>query len=191
MQRVVTPELLDSDAGSTAEVTASLVDLRDFNRLLGGVSLTSVLLQRVACAKKLSTLSVLDVAGGEGYLLARVIARLAKKEIAVTGTLLDRAHTHMQPEAHALYAVRGDALSLPCQNGAFDVVTCNLFVHHLEPDQAQQFFREAARVARHAVVINDLERHWIHWRLAQLGGLIYRSRITRNDAPASVRAAYT
>jgi len=191
MQRVVTPELLDSDAGSPAEVAASLRDLRDLNRFLGGIGLTSTLLQRVASAKQTQTLSVLDVAGGEGYLLARVIKRLGKRKISVTGTLLDRAHTHMQPDAHALCAVRGDALALPCQNNAFDVVTSNLFVHHLEPDEVQQFFREAARVARYAVVVNDLERHWLHWRLAQLGGVIYRSRITRNDAPASVQRAYT
>ena len=191
MQRVVTPELLDSDAGSPAEVAASLLDLRDLNRFLGGISLTATLFERVAQARQLSALSVLDVAGGEGYLLARVIRHLARKQISVTGTILDRAHTHMQPTAYSLTAVRGDALALPFQDESFDVVTCNLFLHHLDPAEAQQFFREAARVARYAVVANDLERNWIHWRLAQLGGLIYRSRITRNDAPASVRRAYT
>jgi hypothetical protein len=66
-----------------------------------------------------------------------------------------------------------------------------LFVHHLAPDQVVQFAREALRVCRHAFVINDLIRSPIHLALAYAGFPLYQSRITRNDAPASVRQAYT
>jgi len=41
------------------------------------------------------------------------------------------------------------------------------------------------------VVINDLVRHPMHYALAWAGRLFYRSRLTRHDAPASVRRAYT
>jgi hypothetical protein len=47
------------------------------------------------------------------------------------------------------------------------------------------------RVARHAVLINDLIRHPLHVALAYAGYAVYRSRITRHDAVASVRRAYT
>ena len=39
--------------------------------------------------------------------------------------------------------------------------------------------------------MNDLVRHPLHLALAYAGVPIYRSRITRNDAPASVKQAYT
>jgi hypothetical protein len=71
------------------------------------------------------------------------------------------------------------------------VVGSSLFVHHLEPEELHRFAREALRVARHAFVINDLVRHPLHLALALAGRPIYRSRITRHDAPASVRRAYT
>jgi hypothetical protein len=47
------------------------------------------------------------------------------------------------------------------------------------------------RVARHAFVIHDLVRHPMHLALSYLGFPLYRSRLTRHDAPASVRRAYT
>jgi hypothetical protein len=54
-----------------------------------------------------------------------------------------------------------------------------------------KFARESLRVCRVAVLVNDLVRHPLHLVLAYAGVPIYRSRITRNDAPASVKQAYT
>src|SRR5881227_3290732 len=44
---------------------------------------------------------------------------------------------------------------------------------------------------RVAMLIHDLVRHPLHLAFAYAGLPLYRSRITRNDAPASVRQAYT
>jgi hypothetical protein len=54
-----------------------------------------------------------------------------------------------------------------------------------------RFVDEALRVCRVAVLINDLVRHSLHLSLVYAGMPLYRSRITRHDAPASVRQAYT
>jgi hypothetical protein len=66
-----------------------------------------------------------------------------------------------------------------------------LFAHHFTPPQIVQFVSEGLRVCRAAVLINDLVRQPLHLALAYLGSPLYRSRITRHDAPASVRQAYT
>ena len=50
---------------------------------------------------------------------------------------------------------------------------------------------EAIRVCRTAVVINDLSRSAPHYAFALAGRLLYRSRLTRHDAPVSVQRAYT
>ena len=72
-----------------------------------------------------------------------------------------------------------------------DIVSCCLFLHHLEPPQIVRYLAEAQRVARVAVVINDLERTALHYRLALLNRIIDLSRISRHDGPVSVRRAYT
>jgi ubiquinone/menaquinone biosynthesis C-methylase UbiE len=87
--------------------------------------------------------------------------------------------------------VVGDALALPFRDSTFDLINCCLFVHHLSPEQVTVFIKEALRCSRVAVLINDLIRHPVHFAMACAGRLIYRSRITRNDAPASVRQSYT
>jgi hypothetical protein len=70
-------------------------------------------------------------------------------------------------------------------------VSCALFVHHLEPEQATQFVREGLRVARQAVVINDLVRSALHKALIYVGQPLFRSHITRHDSVASVKRSYT
>jgi SAM-dependent methyltransferase len=102
-------------------------------------------------------------------------------------TLFDRARTHLNGSARA---IAGDALALPFADRSFDLVSCNLFVHHLAPKELQRFAREALRVCRVAFLINDLVRDPVHLALTYAGFPLYRSRITRNDAPASVRQAY-
>ncbi len=87
--------------------------------------------------------------------------------------------------------IAGDALSVPFADSSFDLVSCSLFVHHLSPEVVVQFAREALRVCRVAVIANDLVRHPLHLALAYAGAPLYRSRITRNDAPASVTQSYT
>ena len=85
----------------------------------------------------------------------------------------------------------GDALALPFRDASFDLVSCNLFAHHLSPEAIVEFATEALRVCRVAVLINDLVREPLHLSLVYAGLPLYRSRLTRHDAPASVRQAYT
>jgi hypothetical protein len=51
--------------------------------------------------------------------------------------------------------------------------------------------REALRVTRLAVLINDVIRSPVHLVLTYAGLPLFRSRLTWHDAPASVRRAYT
>ena len=88
-------------------------------------------------------------------------------------------------------ALVADALNLPFSDSAFDLVSCSLFIHHLSPEHVITFAKEALCVCRHAVLVNDLIRHPFHLALVYAGMPLYRSGITRHDAPASVRQAYT
>ena len=188
MKRVVVPELLDSDSGTPQEVAGSLADLRMFNRRFGGVGAMSALLAEVARERRLEEVAWLDVAGGAGDVATFTRERLARSGLRVQPVVLDRALTHLNG---ANINVCGDALALPFRDNSFDVVGSTLFVHHLESDELVRFALEALRVARHAFIINDLMRHPLHLALAYAGFPLYRSRLTRHDAPASVRRAYT
>jgi hypothetical protein len=188
MKRVVTPELLDTDSGTPAEVATSLADLRRVNRWFGGVATTQQMVLRVARQLKTLSLSLLEVAAGSGYVPESARQRLHDRGLSLEVTLLDRAPSHL---GNGSRAVVGDALALPFRDASFDVLSSNLFAHHLGPQELPQFVEEALRVCRVAVLINDLVRHPLHMSLVYAGLPLYRSRLTRHDAPASVRQAYT
>ena len=188
MQRTVIPELLDTDSGSPAEIQGSLSDLRLINRWFGGASTSFRLVQQVAKRSGARELTMLDVAGASGDIAHYVQARMLRMGIRVDVTLLDRSTSHLGQQ---FPAVAADALRMPFPDNSFDVVSCSLFLHHLEPQEIRAFASEALRVARVAVLANDLRRSPLHLACVYAGYAFYRSRLTRHDAPVSVRRSYT
>lgn len=190
MRRRPMAELLDDDRGTTQEISDSLKDLRWFNRWFGGISTVRAMFDLVIQRTSVSRLSVLEVGSGEGYVPAVLRSEFHRREMQLDFTLFDRAASHL-PANGSFPKVTGDALRLPFRDSSFDVVCSSLFVHHLAPEEVVECMRDALRVSRIAVLIHDLIRHPLHLALAYAGVPLYRSRITRNDAPASVWQAYT
>jgi ubiquinone/menaquinone biosynthesis C-methylase UbiE len=195
MERLVEDEWLDHDRGTPAEIDAALDSVALANQRFGGVRLHARLLHRaLGRASREQPPHILEVASGRADVLLAALLRLG---VAADVTLLDRSAVHL-PDPRAWPArlpaprvVTGDALDLPFPDSSVDIVSCCLFLHHLEPPQVARYLAEAQRVARVAVVINDLERTAVHYRLALLNRVIDRSRISRHDGPVSVRRAYT
>jgi len=204
MERVVDDEWLDEDLGTPEEIDSALHAISLANRRFGGVRLHARLLQRALARVPQETGSqvtrphILEVASGRADVLQAALLRLVgATSIMPDVTLLDRSRVHL-PDPGAWAAelppprvVAGDALDLPFADASVDIVSCCLFLHHLDPPQVARYLAEARRVARVAVVINDLERSPLHYRLAKLNRLIDPSRISRHDGPVSVRRAYT
>jgi ubiquinone/menaquinone biosynthesis C-methylase UbiE len=189
MRRKVIRELLDHDLGTSAEVSASLDDLVRINSSFGGTRTTVALLRRVIQEGRCRGLSLLEVASATGHVPLAAQGVLGREGVELHLTLLDRIGSHM--DGNHVGAVCGDALQLPFRDGAFDVVSCSLFAHHLEPEELRRFACEGMRVCRRAVLINDLIRSRVHLGLVYAGLPLFRSPITWHDAPASVRRAYT
>jgi hypothetical protein len=187
MQRVSTPEILDSEDCPPGEVEASLRDISRINRWFGGVATTRKLIERVAAATGRRHFLVLEVAAGFGEVPKVAGQQLARRGITLDVTHLDRVRSHLLPGNHAVVA---DALALPFPDGSFDLVSSSLFAHHLEPAELARFAIEALRVSRCAVLINDLVRHPLHLALVYAGFPLMRSYVSRADGVASVRRAY-
>jgi 2-polyprenyl-3-methyl-5-hydroxy-6-metoxy-1,4-benzoquinol methylase len=188
MKRVVSSELLDTDAGTPEEVSASLRDLDRINRWFGGVSTTEAMVWRVVQRTGRSEVSLLDIASGSGATPRILREKLSLRGITLNVTSLDRARAHLNGARNAVVA---DALTLPFADKQFDIVTCALFLHHLEPDGVVRFVEEALRATRLAVLINDIRRGWASLVATYASWALVQSRITRHDGPVSIRRAYT
>jgi ubiquinone/menaquinone biosynthesis C-methylase UbiE len=179
------------------EIERNFEDLRNVNYRFGGSVLHYRLLNRIVERAALTSLAVLEVAAGRADVLQYACARLQGSGVRARITLLDRREQHLPrfknwdsslpfPEL-----IVGDALDLPIPNQSVDVVSCCLFLHHLQEREIARFLQEAFRVARIAVIINDLERNRLHWLLALAACGSYKSALSRHDGPVSVRRAYT
>lgn len=189
MQRQVRAELLDDDLGTPAELADSLRDLNHVNDWFGGTRATTRLIRHIADRTRATELSLLEIGAGLGHVPLAAKQRLAQRGLTLRVTLLDRLWTHLP--RNGVPAVSADAMQLPFRDGAFDVVSCSLLAHHFSPVSLPRLCEEALRVARRAVLLNDLVRSRLHLVLAHLALPVFRNHITRYDGIASVRAAYT
>ncbi len=194
MRRIPSQEWLDDDLGTPEEIRQSFDDLWRINRWLGGVSGCLSLLDRYFARRGSRRARILDVGSGDSRLVAHLQSELARRNRSVEFVALDRRLSHLRNGNHSpgkLSRVAADVSHLPFAEKSFDVVICNLFLHHFSGDEAVGLLRRFGEIASEAVLINDLERHRLPYVFIRLAWPFARSRITRHDGAASVRQAYT
>jgi hypothetical protein len=193
-------ELLDGPLDDAVALAANLRDLRWINRHLGGVKLSQRALDTLV-GSRAGPLTLLDVGTGAADIPAALQAAEARRGRELEVIALDSrpevvaAALAVCPELASRAGFRilvGDGRSLSGADGSQDIVHASLLLHHLAPDEAIVLLGEMGRVAEIGIIVNDLARGWLAWLGAWLlGHTLTRSRLTRHDAPLSVRRAYT
>ena len=196
-------ELLDGALDDPLTLAGNLRDLRRINRLLGGVTLSRLGLERLAgpTADGGGTVTMIDVGTGGADIPAALLSDWSRRGRRLQVTAVDQRAEVLAAARlarPALDRLRGltlqvaDGLALPYRTGAFDVAHASLVLHHFEPRDAVALLRELGRVSRRGVVVNDLARGRLNWLGAWLvSHVVSGNRYTRHDAPLSVRRAYT
>jgi SAM-dependent methyltransferase len=192
MKRVVARELMDDRIESVSELEENLADIEFANRTFGGIA--PVLREIRRCGAR----TLLDVCCGSADVPLAIARDARGRGASVALTVLDCSEEMLtiarrrgRAEPGITFTV-GNATALPFSDAAFDAVTCNLALHHFEPAAACALLRELRRVARVLPLVCDLRRSPLAFAAA-LGWsqLFSRNRLTRHDAPLSVRRAYT
>ena len=194
MLRAPSQEWLDDDLGTPEEIRQSFDDLWRTNRWLGGVSGCLHLLDRYFTRSGYRHARILDVGAGDSRLAAHLQSELARSGRSAQFVALDRRLSHLRSGNHAPGGpsqIAADISQLPFAAESFDVVISNLFLHHFSEDEAVRLLRRLGGIASRAVLINDLERNLLPYLFIRVAWPFARSRVTRHDAAASVRQAYT
>ncbi len=196
-ERSLRPEIMDRPGNPTRELVDALRDIRLTNRWLGGRRAMFTAL-RPYLLRATGPLELLDVGTGAADLPLAIVryAAALDRELRVTAIDLDPDTTAIAARAacrcDGVRVLRADARRLPFEDGAFDLVSASMFLHHFEHREVVQLLRGFRRVARCAVVINDLRRHLVPWAFIQLvSRLTARSRMYVHDAPLSVLRGFT
>lgn len=188
-------EFLDEPHKFIPELRGNLRDMRRLNRWFGGVS--PVLRYIDELVPRGAEVRLLDVATGSGDIPLALYKWAISHEINAHVVGLDVSPEILNEAKNTVgdapvQLTLGDALRLPFPDGSFDVVTCNLALHHFAPEEARRALREMWRVTREWILITDLRRSYLAYVAAWLATrTIARNRLTRHDGPLSVLRAYT
>lgn len=197
--RVEHKEFLDAPCLPADELRQNLDDLRRLNLYLGSRSIILAAIKRLwRQAERPNAWHLVDIGTGAGDIPAALTRWGQRHNVHVRVIAVD---LHRDVLRHTQAALRydrnitlcqADGLHVPFQSGAFDVALCSSTMHHLTWADGVLLLRVMADVARHGVVVNDLQRSRVWYYAAQgLLHLVSTNRLTRHDGPLSVLRAYT
>jgi SAM-dependent methyltransferase len=198
-QRRNDPELLDRPDNPAPVLERAVRDLGAVNRWLGG---RRALLRGVRPFLRADVtagpLHLLDVGTGGADLPLSLIAEAERVGRELTVTAVDHdprtasiaaGLTRHEPRVRVVCA---DAGCPPFPPGSFDLVTASMFLHHFEHGEIVRLLTVFRRLARRAVVVNDLRRHRLPWAFIGLAARVtWRQEMFVHDAPLSVLRGFT
>lgn len=197
-KRIYVEEMLDAGEGTDEDVARNLSDLRRINRLLGGTRVVIDALSSYLGARGSRQVSLLDVGTGSADIPTAISRWCDSRGVVPLIAALDISERNLRIARTRLgigggvALVRADSLSLPFTDRSFDFVTASLFLHHFQDEDVVRLLADFSRVARRAVIINDLVRNLIPYYFARLTGpVLATSFLTRNDGPVSVLRGFT
>ena len=189
--RALEPELLDLLAPDDPRARASRRDLVRINFVMRQQTIMAGLLRRLAAPPR----RLADLGSGDGRFLLGVARRMAAHWPGVTALLVDRQDI-VSPQTRAGFA----ALGWQCESVAADIfealprldaeiITANLFLHHLEEVALARLLTLASEKAR-GFVACEPRRSRSALLASRMVFALACNHVTRHDAVASVRAGF-
>jgi 2-polyprenyl-3-methyl-5-hydroxy-6-metoxy-1,4-benzoquinol methylase len=189
------PEWMDVAETASPELESDLANLESLNRRFGAHRL--VLDHLEPLLQRRQPLQIVDLGTGAADIPRAVVARARELGCPVLVTAVDRQQPTLEiaekfsagfPE---IRFVRGDFLNFS-EGTLYDVVLCNLVLHHLDETDAIRLLRRCRELTKGVALVTDLRRS----RLAQAGifavtELIYRQPMTKHDARLSAERAFS
>ena len=189
--RALQAEYFDTLDQPAAEVADGYAMLGRVNRFFYFASPFKTFLPKALGEERCRSLSLLDLGAGDGS-LGDELSRWATARgwnWRITNLDLNQQAMRLNPAAQW---VAGSVLALPFQDQAFDVVIASQMTHHLMSDaDACQHFREAWRVTREVLFINDLHRNAVLYAILWVLLRCYRfPKNFRDDGLLSVQKSW-
>ncbi len=197
MKRRVEQEWLDELPVADPRTAGARQDLQRLNAWMGNVG-TMVQGLRAALDGQVPR-RLVELGAGDGRFLLQVARRLHRQWPGTSVALLDRQPADWQGICQAFAGLgwraeflQVDVLDWLRQPGAprGDAMVANLFLHHFPDAQLEALLREATERAQAFVAVEPRRSAW-SFLLSRCVGLLGCNRITRHDAPVSVRAGFT
>lgn len=142
-----------------------------------------------------ATSKLIDIGCGGGLFLIHLSTKFPKMDLIGSDISTD-----------AIYMAQNECFKMKCPNVSFnlsrsakleplknhyDILLANLVCHHIEDEELVHFLKNSLTMARHAVLINDLQRHVIAYYFYKCFSFIFNNRLISHDGLISIRRGFT
>ncbi len=192
-------ELMDQPNIPAPDLERNLKELEFINHWLGGHAINLGMLnylKRKGFFEEQRVYSLADLGSGGGDTLRVMAQWFRKKKIKAKlyGLDLNPVMIQYAQEQSGSYSeisfTQQDVLSPDFPQESYDLVSCNLFCHHLQDEQLISLFA-AVRQSGSTLILNDLHRHPLaYYSILYLSKLFSSSYLVKNDAPLSVKRSF-
>jgi len=187
-------EIMDDFAMEGEILRDALDKIAKINQLLGGNRLTLRGVQNlIATISNKTEISIVDVGCGNGDMLRTLADYGSKHNLNFRLTGIDANnftinHARILSENYSNISYRcEDIFSQPFEELKYDIVLCTLTLHHFKDDEIIQLMTVFNTNSRIGIVINDLHRSALAYRLFQ--GLCFAFQLnamSREDGLVSI-----
>ncbi|HOZ74022.1 MAG TPA: methyltransferase domain-containing protein [Flavobacterium sp.] len=188
------PEIMDDFSMNGSDLRMALDKIARINQLLGGNKLTlQGVKDLIAPIDVTQKLTIVDLGCGNGDML-RLIADWAesnRRQLELIGVDAN-AHTIEYARELSLHYPNisyhcTDIFSKTIAASAYDIALFTLTLHHFKNEEIAQLLRTFKQNTRIGVVVNDLQRSSVAYRLFQALCFVFRlNAISRNDGLISI-----
>lgn len=187
----------DPNVDETA-LKAALTEVTRVNKYLGGQKVTLEGLRYFFDRFSQKSYTILDVGCGDGAMLRSIAIFARQRAIAVTLIGID-----INPKSIALAKERSqdfpelsfqvqDVFKLKDTQEEIDIITSTLTMHHFTDAEILTFLAQFLKLASLGVVINELQRSKIAYRLFEAYSRVFmKSKMARHDGLISIERAFT
>ena len=183
--------------GTDRSTVRALDNLTRANRYFGGTRSVLRWLTPELAARRGQTVRILDVGCGRAEIARALAARARELGVRLRLVAVDadprvvelaRVGCAPWPE---IDVVRGDARRLPFTEGVFDYVVAAMLLHYFSLGEAARLLDSWRRLATSAVVISDVERHWVPYACLRVLGRLSSSALFDEGHRYTVRRGFT
>lgn len=187
-------EIMDDFSLQSEELIGALDQIASINQLLGGNKLTlhgiKELLKKTDTTQ---TITIADIGCGNGDML-RMLAKYGKKRnlkfkligIDANAFTIDYAKKLSKDFPNIAYSCM-DIFSKDFNQLKYDIVLCTLTLHHFTTSQIAEVMDTLNQNASIGIVVNDLHRSKIAYRLFELISVVFNlNTMSRNDGLISI-----
>jgi SAM-dependent methyltransferase len=190
------PEEMDQPNLSAHEIKRALHEIGLINQWLGGYHVVLSALEQLDWSNSILTIMDLGCGGGDTLRAIAIWAAKNKRKVTLIGVDWNPVMTEFAASLsiefpNITYRVM-DVFDPQLLNEKAHITMNSLFCHHFDDGQLVKLLRNMYKLSAQAVIINDLDRHWVaYYSIRYLTKFFSKAYMVKYDAPLSVARALT